>query len=107
MHLCVDNQARNYSLILGYDDGVSVVAISLQWMFINLQYHIITVIPDTHFITRRDTVTMKMLYRTLYNINIIHMCSGPNSIPLCIGLYYCESLHSDVCSDTSDTNPII
>ena len=89
--ILVDNQTRNYSLVLGDDDGVSVyVAAVFQRNDVNLHYYTIAVVPETHFVTRHDTITIKMLYNTFYNISIIHMCSGPNSTSLCIRLYYCE-----------------
>ena len=82
--------SNNYSLVVGDDDGVSVSAL-LQWKDGNLLYHNITVVPDTPLDIRPDNVTINLLYSIRYNISVLHMCSGPNSIPLCIGLYYCES----------------
>ena len=87
----IETQAiGNYSLVLGDNDGVSV-AVLLQWKDINLLYHNITVVPDTLSDIRHDGITLKVLYHTHYNVSIVHMCGGPNSISLCIGLYYCKS----------------
>ena len=48
-------------------------------------------VPDTLFDIRHDSISVKVIYHTLYNVSVVHMCSGQDIIPLCIGLYYCES----------------
>ena len=81
---------QNYSLVLGDDNGISV-AVLLQWKDVNPLYHNITVVPDTLLDISHDSITVKVLYCTLYNVSIVHLCSEYDSVPLCVGLYYCES----------------
>ena len=90
LHFIEIQAIGNYSLFLGDDDGICV-AVLLQWKDLNLHYHNITVVPDTLFDIRHDSISIKVIYHTLYNVSVVHMCSGQDIIPLCIGLYYCES----------------
>ena len=61
----------NYSLFLGDDDGICV-AVLLQWKDLNLLYHNITVVPDTLFDIRHDSISIKVIYHTLYNVSVVH-----------------------------------
>ena len=88
----IETQVRNYSLVVGEDDGASLT-VHLQWKDVNLLHHNINVVPHTLFDIGPNNITIKVLYSTLYKVSILHICNGPDSVPQCIGIKYCESYH--------------